>query len=49
MSILCEHPAAEFVVVLWYFANGDYERYPYERYRQIFDKEIRPDMEKKLK
>ncbi len=43
------YPAAEFVVVLWYFANGDYERYPYERYRQIFDSEIRPDMEKKLK
>ena len=43
------YPAAEFVVVLWYFANGDYERYPYERYHRIFDSEIRPEMEKKLK
>ena len=28
---------------------GDYQRYPYERYQRIFDKEIRPTMEKELK
>lgn len=40
---------SEFVVVLWYFASGDCDRYPFERYSQIFDKEIRPQMEKQLK
>lgn len=43
------YPAKDFVVVLWYFASGDYQRYPFERYQQIFDKEIRPEMEKQLK
>ena len=43
------YSASDFIVILWYFASGDYERYPYERYRQIFDKEIRPQMEKQLK
>ena len=42
-------PAKEFIVILWYFASGDYERYPYDRYAKIFDKEIRPVMEKELK
>lgn len=42
-------PAKDFIVILWYFANGDYQRYPFERYQQIFDKEIRPSMEKELK
>lgn len=41
-------PAADFIVILWYIVNGDYERYPYERYRQMFDKEIRPQMKKAL-
>ena len=41
-------PAKDFVVILWFFASGDYERYPYERYQKIFDKEIRPVMEKSL-
>lgn len=39
----------EYVVILWYFASGDYKKYPFERYSQIFDKEIRPQMEKQLK
>ena len=42
------YSAKDFVVILWYFASGDYERYPYERYQRIFDKEIRPAMEKAL-
>ncbi|MBP5340783.1 MAG: DUF255 domain-containing protein [Bacteroidales bacterium] len=43
------YSAAEFTVILWYFASGDCDRYPFERYSQIFDKEIRPQMEKALK
>lgn len=39
----------DFVVVLWYFASGDCDKYPFDRYQQIFDKEIRPSMEKQLK
>ncbi len=39
----------EYIVILWYFASGDYQRYPFERYKQIFDKDIRPFMEKELK
>ena len=42
-------PAKEFVVILWYMASGDYNRYSYEQYEKIFDKDIRPQMEKALK
>ena len=42
------YPPREFEIVLWYFASGDCDRYPFERYRQIFDKEIRPQMKKAL-
>lgn len=42
-------PANEFVIILWYFASGDCDKYPFERYKQMFDKEIRPTMEKELK
>lgn len=42
-------PANQFIVILWYFASGDCDRYPFERYQAIFDKDIRPNMEKKLK
>ncbi len=42
------YPAADFIIVLWYFASGDYNRYPFERYQQVFDKEIRPQMEKAI-
>lgn len=38
----------EFVIVLWYFASGDYNRYAFDQYKKIFDKEIRPQMEKQL-
>lgn len=41
-------PARDFVIILWYFASGDCDKYPFERYKQIFDKEIRPAMEKEL-
>jgi len=41
--------AHDFVIVLWYFASGDCDKYPFERYQQVFDKEIRPIMEKELK
>ena len=43
------YPPDQFIVVLWYFASGDCDRYPFERYANIFDKEIRPQMEKQLK
>ncbi len=42
------HSADEFVIMLWYFASGDNKRYAYEKYVQIFDKEIRPGMNEKL-
>lgn len=38
----------DLVVMLWYFASGDYNRYAYDKYVKIFDKEIRPTMNKKL-
>lgn len=40
--------AKEFTIILWYFASGDYTRYPFERYQKIFDTDIRPQMEKSL-
>ncbi|MBR1784580.1 MAG: thioredoxin fold domain-containing protein [Bacteroidales bacterium] len=43
------YPAREFVIVLWYFASGDNDRYAYEQYRKIFDEQIRPEMERQLK
>ena len=42
-------PAKDFVIILWYIASGDYNRYSYEQYVKIFDKHIRPTMEKALK
>ena len=41
--------AKDFTVILWYLASGDYNRYSYEQYQKIFDKDIRPTMEKALK
>ena len=43
------YSARDFEVVLWYFASGDCDKYPFERYQKIFDKEIRPEMLKQLK
>lgn len=40
--------AADLVVMLWYFASGDNKKYPFDKYQQIFDKEIRPAMNSKL-
>ena len=42
------YPAKDFVVILWYFASGDCDKYPFERYQQIFDKDIRPAMNQQL-
>ena len=42
------YSAKDFTVVLWYFASGDCDKYPFDRYQKIFDKEIRPAMEKAL-
>ena len=44
------YPPEAFTVILWYFASGDYQRYPdFNRYQQLFDKDIRPAMERQLK
>lgn len=40
--------ADELIMVLWYFASGDSKKYPYETYQRIFDKEIKPEMERAL-
>ena len=40
--------AADLVMMLWYFASGDNKKYPFDKYQQIFDKEIRPVMNDKL-
>ena len=40
--------ANDLIVILWYFASGDNKRYPFDKYQQIFDKEIRPGMNEKL-
>ena len=41
-------PAKDFIVILWYLASGDYNHYSYEQYQKIFNKDIRPSMEKTL-
>ncbi len=43
------YPAKDFIVVLWYFASGDCDRYPFEQYSKMFDKDIKPAMLKQLK
>ena len=40
--------ADDLIMVLWYFASGDYKRYAFDKYQKIFDKEIRPVMNTKL-
>lgn len=40
--------AYDFSMVLWYIVNGDNVRYTFEKYQQIFDQQIKPDMMKKL-
>lgn len=40
--------AEDMVVILWYYASGDYKKYAFDKYRQIFDKTIRPTMNAKL-
>ena len=38
----------DFLVVLWYFASGDYREYTYDDYMKVFAKEKKPVMEKAL-
>ncbi|MDY5969001.1 MAG: DUF255 domain-containing protein [Bacteroidales bacterium] len=40
--------AYDFSMALWYIASGDNTRYTFEKYQQIFDQQIKPDMMKKL-
>ena len=40
--------ADDLVMALWFFASGDYRHYSFDKYRQIFNKEIRPTMTAKL-
>lgn len=49
LTIIQGYQSAEDLTrALWYFASGDYRRYAFEKYQQIFDKEIRPSMNAKL-
>lgn len=41
--------ANDFIIILWYLASGDSQRYSFDQYRSIFDKEIRPVMNRTLK
>lgn len=38
----------DLVIILWYFASGDNNRYPFDKYQKIFDSTIRPVMDRKL-
>ena len=40
--------ADDLVIILWYFASGDNKRYPFEKYAEMFDTDIRPTMNAKL-
>lgn len=49
MTVLQGYQSADdLIVILWYFASGDNKRYPFDKYQQIFDKEIRPIMNEKV-
>lgn len=43
------YSADDFTKILWYFASGDYKKYEWERYDKIFNREIRPIMEKAIR
>lgn len=44
------YPPADFTIILWYFASGDYQRFPnFEQYSQRFDKDFRNSMIQQLK
>ena len=43
------YPPKDFIPILWYFASGDNAKYSFDNYMKIFNKEIRPQMEKVLK
>ena len=41
-------PPKDFVMILWYFVNDNYRKYPFEDFRDVFEKQIRPKMNKDL-
>lgn len=38
----------ELPIILWYFCSGDYQKYAFDQYLKIFEKQIRPIMLKAL-
>lgn len=42
-------PVEDLTIVLWYYASGDHRKYSFEKYKTIFDKDIRPVMNASLK
>ncbi|MBR1792615.1 MAG: thioredoxin fold domain-containing protein [Bacteroidales bacterium] len=41
--------AEDLTMLLWYYASGDYHKFSYEKYKTIFEKDIRPIMTASLK
>lgn len=41
--------ADELIVILWYFASGDYRKQPFDKYRRNFKHDTYPSMIKQLK
>lgn len=41
-------PPKDFVMILWYFVNDNYKKYPFENFRDVFETQIRPKMNKDL-
>jgi thioredoxin-related protein len=41
-------PPKDFVMVLWYFVNDNYKKYPFEDFRDVFESQLRPKMNKLL-
>ncbi len=42
------YPAEDFIKILWFFASNDYKKYSFDKYKIIFDEQIRLEMNKKL-
>lgn len=42
-------PVEDLTIVLWYYASGDNKKYSFEKYKTIFEKDIRPVMNASLK
>lgn len=41
-------PPKDFVMVLWYFVNDNYKKYPFEDFQVVFETQLRPKMNKSL-